>query len=67
MINKSGPDLIISYLDSRCGPSEELTEYLSGLQKTAAAGQTVVHFAEQFPGDHRNAWKCEELPWHDGR
>eukprot|EP00973_Karenia_brevis_P009518 1284585-Karenia_brevis.AAC.1 len=40
MINKSSPDLIMSYLDSRCGPSGELTEYLDGLQKTSAAGQT---------------------------
>eukprot|EP00973_Karenia_brevis_P086763 12031306-Karenia_brevis.AAC.1 len=44
-----------------------MTEYLDGLQKTAATGQTVVHFAEQYPGEHRNAWKCDELPWYDGR
>eukprot|EP00973_Karenia_brevis_P021567 2963973-Karenia_brevis.AAC.1 len=66
-INKTHPDLIMSYLDSHCGPSDELKQYLDGLQGTAAAGQTVVHFAEQFPGNHRNAWKCDELPWYDGR
>eukprot|EP00973_Karenia_brevis_P064431 8950883-Karenia_brevis.AAC.1 len=61
-INKTRPDLIVSYLDLHCEPSHELTQYLDGLQKTAATGQTVVHFAEQFPGNHRNAWKCDKLP-----
>eukprot|EP00973_Karenia_brevis_P072549 10077444-Karenia_brevis.AAC.1 len=39
-INKTSPDLIMSYLDLRCGPSDGMTEYLDGLQKTAATGQT---------------------------
>eukprot|EP00973_Karenia_brevis_P086310 11968936-Karenia_brevis.AAC.1 len=54
-------------LDSQCEPSRSLSEYLAKLQATAASGKTVVHFAEQFPGQHRQDWRCEELPWYDGR
>eukprot|EP00973_Karenia_brevis_P046503 6450136-Karenia_brevis.AAC.1 len=39
-VNKTRPDLIMSYLDSKCEPSYELSRYLDGLQKTASTGQT---------------------------
>ena len=57
------PEVVVSYLDTT-NPS---SEYLQQLEQLSQDGTSVVHFADQFPGNFRNSYKSDSLEWVDGR